>query len=172
MNILFIEDDIELSKNAVFQLEGRGNTVRPVFDLVSARAVLADPEAKIQLVIADHQLPDGLGIPFVIKMKMVYPQCFFIVVSGLLTSQDMERLDEAGITYYQKPLLYGKIVDEYRRAHAQRTPVVKAPEGAESAEGADAEESAAEVVPEAPLEAKPDAEAASPAKPKKRFGLF
>ena len=40
MNILFVEDDLELSKNAVIQLEQHGNVVRPVFDLESARAVI------------------------------------------------------------------------------------------------------------------------------------
>lgn len=162
MNILFIEDDPELSKNAVIQLEEHGNAVTPVSDLASARAVLENPNQPIKLVIADHQLPDGMGIPFVEEMKVAHPGCIFIVVSGMLTSKDIVRLDQAGIPFFHKPLLYGKIVDEYRRLAALQAPV--------RAQEPEAPEPLTEVEPtEKPSS---EVEATEPQKKKKWFGLF
>ena len=163
MNILFVEDDLELSKNAVIQLEQHGNVVRPVFDLESARAVMADPDEKIQMVISDHQLPDGLWVPFVIEMKGLYSQCLFIVVSGCLNSRDIVALDQHEIAYYHKPLLYGKIIDEYRRKHALKAPVPVVEEVVEQVED----------IEELPVSAaEPKTEAPQAKLRKKWFGLF
>jgi len=165
MNILFIEDETELSLTGVAQLEARGYKVYPVFDLAGARAVFSDPKKQIHLVIADHRLPDGLGIQFVIEMRAQRPECEYAIVSGCLSSRDVEQLEALDIPYYHKPLLYGKVVEELRRMRTMRAPLKTKAENSEvdgtteSARGADEEVSES-------------AEADELAPRKKLFGLF
>lgn len=128
MNILFIEDEKELAAIAVAQMELKGYTVFPAYDIAEARAVLDDSERPVHFVIADHRLPDGMGIQFVIELKETLPRCKCAVVSGCLTDRDIEQLVEHTIPYYHKPLLYGKVIDELRRAHAAQALDYREPE--------------------------------------------
>lgn len=122
MNILFIEDERELREGGVSQLESHGHTVYPVSNLVIARDVMEKPTMLVDLVIADHSLPDGQGIHFVVDMKAQFPKCLYAIVSGCLTEQDMHILKTQQIPYYSKPLLYGKVVEELRRKHLMQAP--------------------------------------------------
>lgn len=133
MNILFIEDEKELAATGVAQLELKGYTVFPAYDLAEAKVVLEDPERQIHYVIADHRLPDGMGIEFVSKLKETSPRCKCAVVSGCLSEQDIQKLVERKIPYYHKPLLYGKVIDELRRTHAALAPEHMEPEPKEEA---------------------------------------
>ena len=144
MNILFVEDETALMETAVMQLELRGYTVFPVGDLSAARAVMEDPDQTVNMVIADHRLPDGLGVHFVIEMKERFPRCEFVIVSACLIEKDINMLIEHEIPYYSKPLLYAKVVEDLRRARAMRTP--SAPTVVSSAEPSPE----AEAEPEAP----------------------
>jgi DNA-binding NtrC family response regulator len=117
MNILFIEDEKELAATGVAQLELKGYTVFPAYDLAEAEALLADPERNIHFLITDHRLPDGLGIQFVIQVKESLPKCKCAVVSGCLTPKDVANLEARKIPYYHKPLLYGNVIDDLRRMH-------------------------------------------------------
>lgn len=128
MNILFIEDEKELAVTGVAQLELKGYTVYPAYDLAEARAVIDDLEHPVHFLITDHRLPDGLGIQFVMEMKESFPKCKCAVVSGCLTSQDIENLEARQIPYYKKPLLYGQVIDDLRRLHAAQAPEYVEPE--------------------------------------------
>ena len=157
MNILLLEDEKDLSTSAVMQLEAKGHQVTPVYDIAEARDALGNPEQKFQVVIADHQLPDGFGIHFVESIRDQYPHCAFAIVSGCLVTEDVDRLERAKIPYFRKPLLYAKVLDEVRRLHCMNAPVMEAPED--------------EPDPEAALDEEPELEP-KPKKRKKLFGLF
>lgn len=118
MNILFIEDEKELSITGMMQLELKGYKVFPAYNLAQAQAILDDPKCPIHFLITDHRLPDGMGIEFVIEMKKSFPKCKSVVVSGCLTDRDIQDLEAHAIPYHQKPLLYGKVIDQLRRLHA------------------------------------------------------
>lgn len=128
MNILFIEDEKELAATGVAQLELKGYTVFPAYDIAQAQAVLDDPERPVHFVITDHRLPDGMGIPFVIELKESLPRCKCAVVSGCLSDIDIDKLVAHDIPYYHKPLLYAKVIDELRRMHAAQAPEQVEPE--------------------------------------------
>jgi len=128
MNILFIEDESELCASGVAQLEAKGHTVYPTHDLSEARAVLADETISIDLIISDHMLPDGFGIQFVIETRSTHPKLKSVIVSGCLTGKDIETLKEHEISYYRKPLLYGKVIEEVRRKPMATAPVYVAPQ--------------------------------------------
>ena len=183
MNILFIEDERELRESGVAQLELHRYTVYPVSNLADARAVMENPAMPVHLVLADQSLPDGQGIQFVIEMKEQFPHCMYTIVSGCLTDANTTLLDEKEIPYFRKPLLYGNVVEGFRREHVMGAPSREVPvealsEAAEAAAQA-AAQSAAEAVevpspePEVPS---PEPEVPSPEseapKRKKWFGLF
>jgi DNA-binding NtrC family response regulator len=139
MNILFIEDEKELAATGVAQLELKEYTVFPAYSIAEAQTVLDDPKRPVHIIIADHRLPDGQGIKFVLEMKKLYPQCKCAVVSGCLTPANIEELEKNDVPYYHKPLLYAQVVDDLRRIHAKQA---KDPqlEGIEKIELADVKE--------------------------------
>lgn len=133
MKILLLEDEKDLSASAVMQLEIKGHKVHPVYDIAEAREALANPDQKYQMVIADHQLPDGKGIHFVEEVRDAHPHCSFAIVSGCLLSEDVERLERLKIPYLRKPLIYSKVLDQLRRMHTINAPVQQVSEASEDA---------------------------------------
>ncbi len=164
MNILFIEDERELREAGVAQLELHRYTVYPVSNLADAREIMADASMPVHLVLADQSLPDGQGIQFVIEMKEQFPDCEYAIVSGCLTDGNVSLLEEKEIPFFRKPLLYGKVVEECRRAHLMKAPCREA----------DPEPPCDE--PEAPCDVVEEAEAPcdEPEAPKRKkwFGLL
>lgn len=120
MNILFIEDEKDLAATGISQLELKGYTVFPAYNIEEAQAILDDPEKIIHFIITDHRLPDGLGIQFLLEMKESFPMRKCAVVSACLTDADIEHMEEHDIPYFHKPLLYAKVIDELRRIHASQ----------------------------------------------------
>ena len=178
MNILFIEDERELRESGVAQLELHRYTVYPVSNLADARAVMEDPAMPVHLVLADQSLPDGQGIQFVIEMKKQFPHCMYTIISGCLTDANTSLLDEEEIPYFRKPLLYGNVVEEFRRKHLLRAPTkeVLPEEPSAEAEAACDESGAVDAAAETGDAAAEAVEAPSPEpespKQKKWFGLF
>lgn len=164
MNILLLEDEKDLSASAVMQLEIKGHKVHPVYDIAEAREALANPDQKYQMVIADHQLPDGKGIHFVEEVRDAHPHCSFAIVSGCLLSEDVERLERLKIPYFRKPLIYSKVLDQLRRMHTINAPVQQVSEASEDAPP----EEPSQAVPEQPTPSEPEERP----KRKKRFGIF
>lgn len=134
MNILFIEDEKELAATGIAQLELKGYTVFPAYDIQEAQAILNDPKTTIHFIITDHRLPDGLGIQFLLDIKETFPICKCAVVSGCLTDGDIEEMESHEIPYYRKPLLYAKVIDELRRSFAAQAPEHEEPEEPEEPE--------------------------------------
>ena len=166
MNILFIEDEKELLEAAVAQLELRGYTVYPAADIATAREVMLNPSTPVHLILADYNLSDGFGIDFVIEMKAQFPESLYAIVSGCLTDKNVSYLEEQGIPYFRKPLLYGKVVEELRRDHLMHVP-------------SPVEPAVEEPIPEEPVpqDEPTEVEEATVAEPdvlpkKKWFGLF
>jgi len=134
MNVLLIEDEKDLAKAAAMQLESLGHSVEAVHDLAAASRVLDDSERHFGLVIADHALPDGRGIEFVLRLRKAYDNCEYAIVSGCLTDTDVALLEAEGLAYYRKPLLYRIVIDDLRKQRAARGPMPE--NGSESAEAA------------------------------------
>ncbi|WP_309400419.1 hypothetical protein [Cerasicoccus maritimus] len=114
MNILFLEDEVELSAIGVEQLRNLGHSVYPALDLAEARQIVEENWQSIHLIMADHRLPDGRGIDFLMEVKQLYPRIKLAVVSGCLTPVDEETLRSAQIPYFTKPLLYRQVIKKLR----------------------------------------------------------
>ena len=141
MNILLIEDDRELLSSAVEQLELKGYRIYPAYSISESQAVLNDQSIRIDLIIADHELPDGRGVKFLIEHRAKKPHCHCAVVSGCLTAHDIVLLEENEIPYFHKPLLYVKVIEELRKKAYRDAPIHVEPEPeSESSEEPEAEE--------------------------------
>jgi DNA-binding response OmpR family regulator len=111
MNVLLLEDNLDLSAVASEQIESRGHRVFPAFDIASARAILSDANIQIDILVADHLIPDGDGTEFAIETKKTCDTVTVVVVSGQLSNQEIERLDASGVDHYDKPALYADVVE-------------------------------------------------------------
>lgn len=127
MNILFLEDEVELSAIGVEQLRNLGHSVYPALDLAEAREIVEANWQSIHLIMADHRLPDGRGIDFLMEVKQLYPRIKLAVVSGCLTPADEETLRLAEIPFFTKPLLYRQVIKKLREHYmiATRPPFKK-----------------------------------------------
>lgn len=115
MKILFIEDEVDLSALGAEQLRSLGHEVFEAPSLQVARAYLDDPSIKIHLIIADHRLPDGYGIDFLIEQAESAMPIPAVVVSGCLTPADIAVLNRVGIPFFRKPVLYSYVVRKFRQ---------------------------------------------------------
>lgn len=118
MNILLLEDDLELSAVASEQIESRGHTVIPAVDIEQARKIIEDGAVEIDILIADHMLPDGNGSKFAIDTKREPHGIKVVVVSGQLKNSDIEELDANDVGHYEKPSLYSRIVEDVIKKHS------------------------------------------------------
>jgi len=117
MNILLLEDDLELSAVASDQIESRGHKVIPAMDIEQAKAIIEDDSVDIDILIADHLLPDGNGSKFAMDIKKEPRGIKVVVVSGQLNSSDVEELDANNVGHYAKPSLYSQIVEDVVQKH-------------------------------------------------------
>ena len=113
MNVLLLEDEPDLSAVACEQIESRGHKVFPALDIAHAKSILQDDSVDIDILIADQMVPDGNGSLFAIQTKG--DGLSVVVVSGQLSSTDVEQLEAHGVDYYHKPSLYSDIVEDLIR---------------------------------------------------------
>ncbi|MGE9296053.1 MAG: hypothetical protein ACQKBV_07195 [Puniceicoccales bacterium] len=121
MNILFLEDEVELNAIGVEQLRNLDHTVYPALDLADARAIVDEHWQTLHLIIADHRLPDGRGIDYLLEIKSRYPRIKLAVVSGCLSPDDEETLAMAEIPFFRKPLLYRQVMKKLREHYMIHT---------------------------------------------------
>lgn len=117
MNVLLLEDEPDLSAVACEQMESRGHTVFPAFDIAHAKQIIEDDSIQIDILIADQKVPDGNGALFAVDIKGEPLGIKVVVVSGQLNSDDVENLEAQGVDYYHKPSLYSDIVEAMIRKH-------------------------------------------------------
>jgi DNA-binding NtrC family response regulator len=110
MRILFIEDEWELNEVASEQLRSMGHQVSSVLGIEEARRFMDDHPDTTDLIIADHRLPDGQGVKFVIEARKVSPRLKVAIVSGCLNDDDIALLQQERIHYFHKPLIYSTVL--------------------------------------------------------------
>ncbi len=118
MKILFIEDQEELNAIGSIQLEDLGHEVFSVFSVWEARDIYAKHKDELDFIIADHRLPDGLGIAFLEVLRESGCTIPCAVVSGCLTLDEQEDLERQGLPFFLKPVLYSDVLAQLMRKHA------------------------------------------------------
>lgn len=117
MHVLLLEDEPDLSAVACEQIESRGHTVHAALDIAHAKSILQDDRIEIDILIADHRVPDGDGTEFAIETKAMANGIKVVVVSGQLNPSDVAKLDANGVAHYDKPSLYADVVEDLIRKH-------------------------------------------------------
>ena len=125
MNILFIEDEPDLLEMSAARLQRGQHCVFPAANIAEARAILEDGSKHVDIMISDHRLPDGLGAEFAVEVQKAYPSVKCAIISGSLAFAEKAEIQSLGLLFFQKPLLYGKVVDSIRKHYALRAPVAK-----------------------------------------------
>ncbi len=115
MKILFIEDQEELNAIGSMQLETLGHEVFSVYSVWEARKIYDRHKGELDVIIADHRLPDGLGIAFLEVLREAGCQIPSAVVSGCLTLSEQAGLQKVGIPFYPKPVLYSDVIRDVQR---------------------------------------------------------
>lgn len=115
---MLVEDEPELSQVAAESLEHLGHEVVQVAGVHSALAVLSESAQDIDILIADHRLTDGWGVALVLECRVKYPRLRVGIVSGCLEPNEIEMLEEYGVPYWKKPVLYSIVVRELIRPRA------------------------------------------------------
>ena len=110
MHILLVEDEPELSHLAAECIEGMDHQVTVVSGVEAALVELERCAPKLDLMIADHRLPDGWGVALCVQCRVKFPQLKVCVVSGCLQPENVELLEEFKIPYWQKPVLYSSVL--------------------------------------------------------------
>ena len=112
MKILFIEDEKELNEIGAEQMKARGHDVWQAYNAEEARALLELKGDAIDLIIADHQLPDEEGIHLIIEVRSQMPSIKVAIVSAYLNEMEIEILESESIPYFHKPVLYSDVIKD------------------------------------------------------------
>jgi len=112
MEILLVEDEPELSRLAAETIEQMGHAVTTVSEVHAAMDLLEKEPGKFKIMIADHRLPDGWGVALCVQCKVKFPQMRTAVVSGVLSPENIEMLEEYEIPYWRKPVLYSTVLKQ------------------------------------------------------------
>ena len=110
MKILFVEDEKELNEIGTEQMRSKGHEVWQAYTVEEARALLESEGDSIDLIIADHQLPDGEGIQLVMEVRAQKPSIKVTIVSAYLHQMEMEILQNESIPFFHKPVLYSDVL--------------------------------------------------------------
>ncbi|MFN0081802.1 MAG: response regulator [Ferruginibacter sp.] len=89
MNILIIEDEGDISLILNLMLKKENIEIEHVTTLAKAASFLNQQQPDI--IIMDNQLPDGLGMDYIKKIKADYPQIKIIIITGNTESTDKEQ---------------------------------------------------------------------------------
>lgn len=117
--ILIVEDDIIIGGGIKLFLESKGYKVVLAASIAEAKAALA---STFDLMILDHNLPDGTGLSFCMEFRKK-SNLPIIFLTANDTSEDMIKGFEAGCDdYIAKPfvveLLYQRILAVLRRSQS------------------------------------------------------
>lgn len=116
MRILFIEDEAALAEVGTLQLRQLGHEVATALTLDDASRKLQEPTG-FDAIIADHRMPDGWGIEFLLNLREAYPGLMMCIVSGCLTPEDVAEMQSRDLPFYRKPLLYSNVIKDLRRRY-------------------------------------------------------
>lgn len=112
MRVLLLEDEQALNEIAAEQMQRQGHDVISAASVRAAEEIISDPANRIDILVADHRLPDGRGIAFCIGVQARYPRITVGVVSARLNQDDRALLEIHQIPYWSKPVLYSKVMEQ------------------------------------------------------------
>ena len=102
INILIVEDEGDISLILNLMLKKENIEIEHVTTLAKAASYLGIQQPDI--IIMDNQLPDGLGMDYIQKIKADYPLIKIIMITGNTESTDKEQAYQNGAdVFLSKP---------------------------------------------------------------------
>jgi len=114
--ILIVEDDVELSKTIVDQLEAAGGfTGMSVTTIQAAEQAVFAHAGNVSAILLDVSLPDGDGRDFCARLRQNGNNIPVVLVSGLDQENDIVRgLDLGADAYVRKPFAFSELIARLR----------------------------------------------------------
>ncbi len=110
LNILIVEDEGDICLILNLMLKKNDVEIEHVNTLAKAETFLK--EQTPQIIIMDNQLPDGLGIDYIKKIKTDYPALKIIMITGNAADSDKENaLQNGADIFLAKPFTKEQIQD-------------------------------------------------------------
>lgn len=94
VNILIVEDEGDICLILNLMLKKNDVEIEHVNTLAKAASFLKQQTP--QIIIMDNQLPDGLGIDYIKKIKTDYPALKIIMITGNVADSDKEKALQNG----------------------------------------------------------------------------
>ena len=94
VNILIVEDEGDICLILNLMLKKNDVEIEHVNTLAKAASFLKQQTP--QIIIMDNQLPDGLGIDYIKKIKTDYPALKIIMITGNVAEADKEKALQNG----------------------------------------------------------------------------
>ena len=94
VNILIVEDEGDICLILNLMLKKNDVEIEHVNTLAKAASFLKQQTP--QIIIMDNQLPDGLGIDYIKKIKSDYPALKIIMITGNVADSDKEKALQNG----------------------------------------------------------------------------
>ena len=94
VNILIVEDEGDICLILNLMLKKNDVEIEHVNTLAKAASFLKQQTP--QIIIMDNQLPDGLGIDYIKKIKTDYPALKIIMITGNVAESDKEKALQNG----------------------------------------------------------------------------
>ena len=114
MNILIVEDEGDISLILNLMLKKENIEIDHVTTLASAAAFLKQQQPDI--IIMDNQLPDGLGMDYIQKIKADYSQIKILMITGNTENTDREQAYKNGAdVFLSKPFTTEQIQNSLER---------------------------------------------------------
>ncbi len=115
--VLVVDDEVPL-------LELYKAALSPFFDVVTAvnvrEAEYALHKRSFRVIVADHLMPGGNGLSFLVRVREEHPECARILVTGFMKPEMLLRaVNEAAVfRYLVKPVELRELVSVVREAAA------------------------------------------------------
>ncbi len=100
-SVLIVDDEKNIADTVALILQDAGYAAKPAYD--SSAALSMTREHAPDLIISDVLMPGINGIELAITVRLQYPQCIVLLLSGQAASADM--LEEARARGYEFELL-------------------------------------------------------------------
>lgn len=110
--VLFIEDDTDVSAIGVRQVRALGYTVLPAFSIAEGLDLFDTHGDAIGTVLSDNRLPDGLGMHLVARLRQGRPDLVAALISGNFSVDELAFIKALGVRHFTKPVLYSRVMQE------------------------------------------------------------
>lgn len=111
--VLLLDDEIEIADEVADYLSGRGIRALGIFTPAMLEDELGRME-EVRVIVTDLRMPGRSGFDFIRSIREKFPdrRLSFVVMSGFISSEDVEMGEALGVAYFlRKPVAPRELFD-------------------------------------------------------------